>query len=209
MADRQRVDRIVDVASVVLISVAAVMTALCGYQSGRWGGQQARLYSMANADRILSAEAADKALAFNAINVNLFLNYVNAVDAGNKRKADFIYRRFGPVLASAMKAWLATKPLTNPSAPSSPFVMPQYALPASKLSRDYERQALENFKKAQDATQHSDDFLLLTVIFAGVSFLAGISTKMAFPRHLIIVTLGTLVTVYALVRLIELPFMGV
>jgi len=209
MGDRQRIDRIVDVASVVLISVAAVMTALCGYQSGRWGGQQSRLYSMANADRVLSAEAADKALAFNAINVNLFLHYVDAVDAGNKRKSDFIYRRFGTVMKSAMKAWIATRPLVNPNAPSSPFVMPQYVLPASKLSRDYERQALENFKKAQEATTHSDDFLLLTVIFAGVSFLAGISTKMAFPRHLIIVALGILVTIYALVRLVELPFMGI
>jgi len=86
--------------------------------------------------------------------------------------------------------------------------MPQYALPASKVSRNYERQAQQNFTKAQDATRNSDDFLLLTVIFAGVSFLAGISTEMAFPRHLIIVTLGTLVTVYALVRLVELPFLG-
>ncbi len=87
MGDRQRIDRIVDVASVVLISVAAVMTALCGYQSGRWGGQQARLYNMANADHVLSAEAADKSLAFTAINVNLFLHYVDAVDAGDNKKS--------------------------------------------------------------------------------------------------------------------------
>ncbi len=86
MGDRQRVDRIVDVASVVLISVAAVMTALCGYQSGRWGGQQARLYSMANADRVLSAEAADKALAFNAINVNLFLTMSTQLTPATKEK---------------------------------------------------------------------------------------------------------------------------
>jgi len=185
------------------------MTALRGYQSGRWGGQQARLYSMANADRVLSAEANDKALAFNAINVNLFLYYIDAVDAGDTKKANFIYRRLSPVMKSALTAWLATKPLTNPSAPSSPFVMPQYAPPASKVSRDYERQALENFKKAQSATSNSDAFLLLTVIFAGVSFLAGISTKMGFPRHLIIVALGTLVTIYGLVRLVELPFLGV
>ena len=209
MGDRPRIDRIVDVASVVLISVAAVMTALCGYQSGRWGGQQARLYNMANADYVLSAEAADKSLAFTAINVNLFLHYVDAVDAGDTKKAEFIYRRLGPVMKPAMKAWLAAKPLTNPAAPSTPFVMPQYALPASKLSHDYRQQALEDFKKAEAATRHSDDFLLLTVIFAGVSFLAGISTKMAFPRHLIIVGLGILVTMYGLVRLVELPFMGV
>lgn len=209
MLDRKRTDRIVDIASVALISVAAVLTALCGYESGRWSGYQARLYSTASADRVLAAQAADKALAYTAINVNLFLNYIDAVDTGDAKRATFIYRRLGPVMQSAMKAWLATKPMTNPSAPSSPFDMPQYALPANKLSRDYAAQASAEFQDAQKATHHADEFLLLTVIFAGVSFLAGISTRMVFPSHLIIVALGTAITIYGLIRLAELPFLRV
>jgi hypothetical protein len=207
LLDRQAVDRVVDIASVVLISAAAVLTALCGYQSGRWGGQQMRLYNVANARRIQSAQVADRGLALTAIDVNLFLNYINAVAAGDTRLAQFIDHRFRHEMQPAMKAWLATKPLTNAKAPSSPFVMPQYTLRTDAEARAYEAQSAANFEAAQGANRHSDDFLLLTVIFAVVSFLAGMSTKMSYPRHAIIVGIGFIALAYGLARLVFLPFL--
>ena len=60
MLNRETIDKFVDVASVVLISVAAVLTALCGYQASRWDGEQTRLYNIANASRLHAAEAADR-----------------------------------------------------------------------------------------------------------------------------------------------------
>jgi hypothetical protein len=206
MKDHSRVDRIVDVAAVLLISVAAVLTALCGYQSGRWGGQQARLYSIANANRLRSDEAADRANVLTSIDVAVFLHYIEAFDAGNARLTTFISKRFRPEFLPAMRAWVATHPLRNPRAPSSPFVMPQYSLKARAEARSYELLATENFNAAVTATRHSDDFLLLTVIFAAVSFLAGISTKLVYPRHAIVVALAALATIYGLVRLSGLPF---
>ena len=62
MLERSMVDRIVDIASVALISAAAVLSAACGYQSGRWGGEQSRLYNLANAARVKSAVSADRRL---------------------------------------------------------------------------------------------------------------------------------------------------
>lgn len=206
MLETKAVDRAVDVLSVVLISVAAVLTALCGYQSGRWGGAQTRLYNLASAARIESAEAADRALGTNAINVNLFLNYVDAVSTHDTVRAAFIFGRFGPAMRSAMVAWLATKPMQNRHAPSSPFVMPQYVVPAKVEARRYEAEASSNFAAAQTANRHSDDFLLLTVVFATVSFLAGITTKMSYPRHAIVVSIGTLALIYGVIRLAQLPF---
>ncbi|HXO17252.1 MAG TPA: hypothetical protein VN909_03700, partial [Candidatus Dormibacteraeota bacterium] len=128
MIEPKAVDRVVDIASVVLISVAAVMSALCGYQSAHWGGQQARLYNAADASRAYAAEAAARANTLTVIDVALFLDYINAVDAGDLRKSGFLYRRFRPEMRPAMRDWLASKPLTNPNAPSSPFVMPEYKL---------------------------------------------------------------------------------
>ena len=207
MLETKTVDRVVDVLSVVLISVAAVLTALCGYQSGRWGGDQMRLYNVANASRIESAEAADRALGTNAINVNLFLNYIDAVSTGDTVRAQFIFDRFGPDMRSATIAWLATKPLKNRHAPSSPFVMPQYVVPAKAEARRYEAAASSSFAAAQTANRHSDDFLLLTVVFAAVSFLAGITTKMSYPRRAIVVTVGSLALIYGVIRLAQLPFL--
>jgi hypothetical protein len=204
--EHSRVDRFVDIAGVALISVAAVLTALSGYQSGRWSGVQARYYNVANASRIESAEAADRSLALTAIDVNLFLHYVDALEAGNSRDARFLDQRFRPEMRAAMNAWLATKPFTNPKAPSSPFVMPQYSLRARATSLRYAALANASFNTALEANRHSDDFLLLTVIFAAVSFLAGMSTKMQYPRHAIIIALGVIALIYGIVRLAALPF---
>ncbi|HEX3671147.1 MAG TPA: hypothetical protein VHT92_05520 [Candidatus Cybelea sp.] len=206
MAEPNKVDRVVDLLSVVLISIAAVLTALCGYQSGRWGGVQSRLYSVANASRIESAQASDQAVGLNAINVNLFLNYVDAVSLGDRTRAQFIYDRFPPEMRAAMIAWLATKPLKNRHAPSSPFVMRQYALPAKADARRYEAAAATSFAAALEANRHADDFLLLTVVFAAVSFLAGMSTKMTYPRHAVVVAVGIVALIYGIVRLVQLQF---
>jgi len=192
---------------VVLISVAAVLTALCGYQSGRWSGHQARQYNVANANRIASAEAADRANVLTSIDVALFLQYVDAVDANNRPKAEFIYQRFRPEMRTAMRAWLAAKPRANPKAPSSPFVMPQYSLETRAAASRLETAARADFEEAQAANQHADDFLLLTVIFAGVSFLGGMSTKMMYPRHAIMIGIGMIGLLYGIVRLVELPFL--
>jgi hypothetical protein len=205
--DREATDRIVDVASVALISVAAVLSAVCGYQSARWGEQQARLYSLASANRIQSAQVADRAGILTSIDVTLFLHYLDAVAAGNTREAQFLRRRFRPEMRPAMDAWLATKPLKNPKAPSSPFAMPQYTLRANAEARKFNAQASAEFDRAQTAARHADEFLLLTVIFASVSFLAGVSTKMVFPRHAIVITIGVLALIYGLVRLGRLPFL--
>ncbi|HET6276058.1 MAG TPA: hypothetical protein VFE16_09040 [Candidatus Cybelea sp.] len=207
MLETKAVDRVVDVLSVVLISAAAVLTALCGYQSGRWGGEQLRLYNDANASRIESAEAGDRGLATNAINVNLFLNYVDAVSTHDTVRTHFIFDRFGPAMRGAMVAWLATKPLKNRHAPSSPFVMPQYVVPAKAEARRLEAAASSSFAAAQIANRNSDDFLLLTVVFAAVSFLAGITTKMTYPRHAVVVAVGTVALIYGLIRLVQLPFL--
>jgi len=44
------------------------------------------------------------------------------------------------------------------------------------------------------------------VVFAAVSFLGGMSTKMQFPRHAIIIGVGTAALLYGIVRLIGLRF---
>jgi hypothetical protein len=182
-----------------------VLTALCGYQSGLWEGQQTRMYSTANADRLHSAEDADRANALAAIDVAVFIHYVQAVDTGNTRFQQFLYRRFRPEFVPAMRAWLATNPYQNARAPSTPFAMPQYRLGSRVEAAKYEKLAGSDFTKAGIANHNADEFVLLTVIFAAISFLAGISTKMTYPRHAVVVALALIGTVYGVVRLIELP----
>ncbi len=203
--NRETVDKFVDIASVVLISVAAVLTALCGFQASRWEGEQTRLYNVANASRLRAAEAGDRSLVYTSINVTLFLDYINAVQHGDTEFAQFIYRRLGPNMRIAMDAWLATHPMKNPKAPTSPFVMPEYNRLMQSGTTQEEAVATADFNAALNAHRNADDFTLLTVVFATVSFLAGVSTKLVFPRHAIIVALGILALVYGIARLGFLP----
>ncbi len=207
MIDRSVLDRIVDVASVTLISAAAVLSAVCGYQSSRWGGEQMRLYDLANAARVSSSVIANRAIAFTAIDVNMFLQYVDAVDEGDARRSAFFFQRFRRPMRDATRAWLATHPLHDPHAPASPFDMPQYAAESGHPTARYDKQAQENFASAQVANRHADDFTLLTVVFASVSFLAGMSTKMAYPRHAVVVLVGVIALIYGIARLAALPFL--
>lgn len=207
MADHSKVDKIVDVASVALISAAAVLSALCSYQATRWSGSQARLYNVSNLQRLESAEATNRSLALTAINVNLFLNYAAAKEADAPRRAEFLYKRMPPEMRKALDEWLATNPLSNPRAPSSPFVMREYLEKMQGASREINARAAASFQDAQHANEHSDNYMLLTVLFAGVSFLGGMSTKMQFPRHAILIAIGVVALVYGVVRVVFLPLL--
>jgi len=205
--NRTRVDRIVDVASVVLISLAAVLSAVGGFQSGKWSGHEAKLYSEAESNRVASALASATTNVRHTTDVGLFLRYIEALHSGDTAFATFLHARFLPESRAALDAWLATKPLKNPKAPLTPFVMKEYRLASEVESRHYSDLALANFRDAQEANRNSDDFLLLTVIFAGVSFMAGISTKLRFPFHMTVVALGFVALIYGVVRLAAIPFL--
>ena len=111
------------------------------------------------------------------IDVNLFMAYATAVSSKNQELADFLSQRFPDRLKIAMQSWLATHPLRNKSAPSSPFVMPQYHLATQDEADRLERHAGQFFEQGYAANATADRYVLMTVLFAGVSFLAGVGSK--------------------------------
>jgi hypothetical protein len=208
MTDTKRESRFdigVDFASVILISAAAVLTAWCGYESARWTALQTKSYNLASAQRVEAAVSSGRSETFEVIDVTMFLQYVEATAAGHTQEQTFIYRRFRPEMKRAVDAWLATKPATNPAAPSSPFAMPQYRLVSADEAARLNALAAATFKAASDANEIGDDYVRLTVIFAAVSFMAGISTKFRFPSHIVIVVVGFGALFFGLLRLVELP----
>ena len=64
----------------------------------------------------------------------------------------FLYKRFRPEFEPALQAWLAEDPGTNPSAPSSPFVMPEYTLRPPRQSAALEKAADASAAQAREAT---------------------------------------------------------
>jgi hypothetical protein len=202
-----RFDRWVDIASVLLISAATVLTAWCGYEGARWTAIQTRQYNASSADRLAASVQSGRANALETVDVATFLQYVSSVATRNSAEQAFIYARFRPEMKRAVDAWLATKPLKNKAAPSSPFAMPQYHLETSLEAQRLNALASASFTAATHANETGDAFVRLTVIFAAVSFLAGMSTKFVFPFHVIVIGGGVLVLIFGLIRMFALPML--
>jgi hypothetical protein len=204
--DEPRFDRLVEFLSAVVLSLATVGTAWCGYQAARWGGQQETQFVEAIGAYIDSAKLSNRAQQVDALYVDLFVEWLSATNRGDHSTADFLYQRFPVTLKAAMDAWLALDPFANPDTPSSPFDMPLYVLPESEEAERLSQAADELFTQAASANQTSDNYVLLTVIFASVLFFGGISGKFrSRVIDLVILCMAFVLFVTGLAMLITLP----
>ncbi|MBS2033123.1 MAG: hypothetical protein JST54_34945 [Deltaproteobacteria bacterium] len=198
-------DRWVDLFSVVLISFATLLTAWCSYQSSSWGNIQAKRYAEAESLRIQASTEQDDANSRTAIDVGLFVQYLSARSAGRNEFSDFLRNHFPPELKQATTEWEATNPERNPSAPNSPFAMPSFKLEPRLRAEEATRAANTAFLSGIQANTHSDDYVLVTVLFASVSFLGGVGGKLRFPFHILLLGFGLLLLLVAGAMLTRLP----
>ena len=177
-----RTDRRLELAAALLMTLAAVATAWASYQSAAWRGKQAVAQSASIAARVESTRSANVASRQVQIDVALFTQWVAAYARGETELARFYERRFRTEFQPAFDAWVATRPRTNPTAPLSPFAMPQYKLAASAQADELEAEAGAQSQKVKSDIQRADDYLLAVVLFAIALFFAGISTRLHIRR---------------------------
>jgi hypothetical protein len=162
----------------ILLSVATLLTAWSAFQATKWGGVMAIRFSEANAARTQSAGAAARAQSQRSLDVTVFTSWVEAVAAERAEQRRFVEDRFRDEFRPAFDAWVTTRPRFNPSAPPTPFAMPEYRLAEERRSAELSSLADRRGQQARDANQQGDDYVLLTVVFASVLFFSGIATKL-------------------------------
>jgi len=184
----------VELVATVLLAVATVMTAWSAFQANKWNAVQTRSYSAASAHRTESTKASTLAGQQQIVDVLLFTDWLQAMSSETGGRlptayvpdpgtySTFLYNRFRPEFRPALDAWLADDPGTNASAPSSPFVMPEYRLKAAQESATLEAAADASAALARQATDRAGNYVLTTVLCASVLFFCGIGTKLSTPR---------------------------
>jgi hypothetical protein len=174
--------RRIELVGVLLIALTAVLTAWTAFESSKWGGVMSIEFSQAAATRTESMRASNVANRQTIVDVSLFSSYADAVAGGNDALAAFYSDRFPERLAVAVTAWEATDPLVDPSAPASPFEMPEYVLEASDEADRLEVEASDASSRARAANQRSDNYTVTTVFLASVLLLSALSSKVDNPR---------------------------
>jgi hypothetical protein len=200
-----RIDR-VEIVATALLAFAAVATAWSSYQASRWNGEQAKAFSRGNTARIESTRASGLADTQSQIDVATFTQWANAYAVGEKKLADFYFRRFRLEFKPAINAWIATRPLRNAGAPLTPFAMSQYKLAARAEADRLQAEADAYSAAGRTDVQRATNYVLAVVLFAVSLFFAGMSTKLRARRlQILLLGLGSAMSLGAIVWLATQP----
>jgi hypothetical protein len=198
--------RWMEITSAIVLSLATTASAWCAYQATLWGGVQTFQLDAANDAHRRSSLAGFSAMQARMFDATTLISYLEAKSRGDAAMENVLYRRFRPSAKKAIDAWLATDPLTNSAAPINPFDSPDYVQPELEEARRQEDLALKYHATAQNASQHSDHYVLLTVLFASVLFFGGIGgTFESVPLRLAVLGLALVLLTATLVAMLLMP----
>lgn len=177
-----RREGLLEITEAILLAVVAIATAWSGYQTGKWDGHQASLYSLANKYRVEADTANTLSGQQRLYDTTTFGFWLDAKARGDEADAKLFERRFRPEYRPAFKAWIALDPLNNPQAPPGPIFMPQYRNAASERAAVRNHQASEAFDEGTKARERGDRYLKVTVLLATVLFLTALAQKFRVHR---------------------------
>jgi hypothetical protein len=177
---REHTDRregLIEIGEAVLLAIVAISTAWSGYQTGKWDGHQASLYSLSSRYRVQADGATTLSGQQRLYDTNTFGFWLQAKSQGREADAELFERRFRPEYRPAFRAWLALDPFHNRKAPPGPIFMPQYKNAAAERAIVRNRQASEAFDEGTKARERGDRYLKVTVLLATVLFLTALAQK--------------------------------
>jgi hypothetical protein len=201
-----RHDRLVSIAEAVLLAIVALTAAWAGYSAAKWGTEASLKLAKASATRTKANRAFQLAATTRAQDASDFNAWFVAFVAGNTNAERVAERRFRPNYDLAFRAWLATKPFTNPNAPKGPQYMPEYRPLGGELATRLDAQADAYYAQGQHAAATGDKYIRVTVVLATVLFIVGISSH--FPLRSVrigLVSLGAGLLIFAAVEILQLP----
>lgn len=203
---KDRRSKSVEILTAIILSLAAIGSAWCAYQSTLWDGVQSfRLADEIMAGREIS-ELIIKSGQIRSIDGLMFVKFVEAFNNKDSALTKFYMERFNPVLKKSINDWVETKPLLNKDAPKTPFEMNSYVIDPEVRLGPLKIKSAEFKNEAEEANSNSDKYVLLTVMFASVLFFGGISgTLRSHKPQILSFFLSALLLFGTLIVLLGMP----
>jgi len=162
----------VDTIAVVVLSTVAVLTAWCGFESSKWGGEMSIAFSQASSARVMASDYASQARDARANDQSIWEQWVLATARNDTPLVTYIEQRFSPEFGVAFDAWTEDGRVGQ-----GPFAQPEYVPPGTEDARRLSARADARFEAALVNNARGDNYSLLTVLFALVLFLAAMSQR--------------------------------
>jgi hypothetical protein len=202
---RHPANRLNEMLAVLMLGIATIGTAWCGYQASRWNSEQESRARQASDLRVEANRQFGLATQGIVYDANIVSQYAAALSDGDTRLQEFfkttLFRAgFLPVLErweEAVAAGGAPPPLLEDE---------KYL--ATQLAGYEETHAAAEAKdlEASEAGDNADEYVLMTLLLATALFFAGVTTSFRVPAaRLILLTLAALAIAYSLSRIATLP----
>lgn len=193
--------RVLDVVAVFILSVTAILTAWCGFQSSKWGGEMSIAFSQASSARVQATAAEGEARDFRQYDLTIWSQWVLAEQNGDDELREYIEERFTPEFAVAFDAWEA-----DDRSARGPFAVPEYVPPGTMEAAELSARADEKFDEALQNNQRGDNYTILTVLFALVLFFTAMSQRdIARWARMTLLSIGVVIAVGGLIILLTYP----
>jgi hypothetical protein len=197
-------NRLLEVLAVVLLGVATIGTAWCGYQATRWNGNENDLARQSSSLQVEAARQFGLATQTVSYDSNMIGQYANAVANDNSDLRRFyretlIRRELIPLL----DRW--EQQIAAGTSPTNLLDDPDYLDTQLGAYRATSAKAQDVSVQAQEAGDEADDYVLTTLILASALFFAGLTTsfRVRFARVLLLGGSALLIA-YAASRLVQL-----
>lgn len=204
--DRNRFgDRAIEVLAVLLLGIATIGSAWCGYQATRWNSEEGDLGRSALDAQVEGARLFGLATQTVSYDTNMVAQYAQAVVAENDALIRF-YREtlIRPGFLPVLDRW--EEEIARGEAPTNLLA-----------DQEYLDEQLTNYRAtvaggeaaaiaSQEAGENSEEYVLTTLLFASALFFAGVTTsfRVRFARLLMLAG-ATLLIAYCASRLVEFP----
>jgi hypothetical protein len=161
----------------IVLSITAVLTAWCGFESSQWSGEMSIAFSEASGARIEAARQSGVANAARQADLTIWGVHVQARAQGDTALARYVEQRFTDHFRVAYREWMAEGEPT-----AGPFKMKEYVPPGTTEAAAADQLADSRFADALVFNQRGDNYTILTVLFALVLFFAAASSRLGSPR---------------------------
>lgn len=177
----------------VVLSLATLASAWCGFQASSWGAVYSHESRTANSERFEAARQSETANRQISSDLLIFSTWLEATVNEQTVLAAEIEARFLPHFRPAFDAWVALPIENGMHVPAgTPFDRPEFVLSAQSEADAASARADDAVIAADDASATSARYVLNSVLFASVLFLAGIASKLYNKRlaHAVVVVAG-------------------
>jgi hypothetical protein len=198
-------NRLLEIVAVILLGIATVGSAFCGYEATRWNTREGDLERDASTSRVEANRLFSLGTQTVVYDTTVVAQFAAAASAGDQRLMDF-YRtslvrpKFLPIIDQWIAQIRAGETPTN-LLDNTAYIDEQMAGYA-KSQAEAEAFTLD----AGDASEHADAFVLTALLLAVSLFFAGVTSSFRVTAARLLLMIGAVVTLaIAAGRIADLP----